>query len=87
MLAHFLPPLFDNTGHNDSFLGEFNSAILLRRDLSPEFGKQVPLCRLTTYHRARKGVKETICIIPVPSPNNHLLSINSLDPLQHSSSL
>ncbi len=37
MLAHFLPPLFDNTGHKGTFLGEFDTAILLRRGLSPNW--------------------------------------------------
>lgn len=33
MLAHFLPPLFDNTGHKVTFLGEIVSATVVRRVL------------------------------------------------------
>ena len=43
MLAHFLPPLFDNTGHKGAFLGEFDSAILVRRGLSPNLANKSPL--------------------------------------------
>jgi hypothetical protein len=33
MLAHFLPPLFDNTGHKFTFLGEIVSASVVQRTL------------------------------------------------------
>ncbi len=42
MLAHFLPPLFDNTGHKGTFLGEFDSAILVRRGLSTNLANKSP---------------------------------------------
>lgn len=42
MLAHFLPPFFDNTGHKSTFLGEFDSGILVRGGLSPNLANRSP---------------------------------------------
>ncbi len=42
MLAHFLPSLFDDTGHKGAFLGEFDTAILVQRGFALNLANKSP---------------------------------------------